>query len=314
MTEIYDCAIIGGGPAGLTAAIYLARFRRRAVLFDRGGSRAALIPRSHNHAGYPGGIEGPELLARMAAQAREFGADMRSGDVTGIAARGADWHLTGTGIDLVARTVLFATGVDNRRPDMDEETHRAALAAGKLRYCPICDAFEAGGWHLDGVGGTTRIGVVGAESHGVAEALFLRGYSDHVTLFTLVECELHEKDRKDLADHGVAWDPRPVAAYDFAGKDVTLYFADGDAAQVDTLYPALGSDPNVGLIEKLGLRVDDERCILTDQHQRLGLKGLYAAGDVVAALDQISVAMGHAAVAATTLHNDLRSRDGEVPE
>ena len=306
--ETFDCAIIGGGPAGLTAAIYLARFRRRVVLYDRGGSRAALIPTSHNHAGFPEGIAGTELLDRMGEQAARYSADLRVGNVAQVTPVGEDWLLTGEGIALTARTVLFATGVDNRRPDMDEAVHRAALADGKLRYCPVCDGWEAGGPAFG-----ARIGVVGAESHGVAEALFLRAFTPHVTLFTLVECELHEKDRKDLADHGVNWDPRPVAAYDFSGKGVRLSFAAGDGAEVDTLYPALGSDPNVALLEALGLRTDEQRCVLTGGHQQLGLRGLYAAGDLVSGLDQISVAMGQAAIAATAIHNDLRERDGATP-
>lgn len=308
MDETFDCAIVGGGPAGLTAAIYLARFRRRVVLFDRGGSRAALIPTSHNHAGFPDGIAGGELLRLMGEQAAKYGADLRVGDVGEVVASGEDWQLAGDGIDLIARAVLFATGVDNRRPDMDEPTHRAALVAGQLRYCPICDGWEAGGPRFG-----ARIGVVGAESHGVAEALFLRTFTPHVTLFTLEECELHEKDRKDLADHGITWDPRPVAAYDFSGEGVRLSFAAGDVAYVDTLYPALGSDPNDALIQALGLRTDEDRCVMTGKHQQLGLKGLYAAGDLVSGLDQISVAMGHAAIAAVAIHNDLRERDGATP-
>ena len=308
MDQTFDCAIVGGGPAGLTAAIYLARFRRRVVLLDRGGSRAALIPTSHNHAGFPEGIAGGELLRRMGEQAAQYGADLRVGDVGQVLASGEDWRLTGEGFDLTARAVLFATGVDNRRPAMDEAVHRAALAAGQLRYCPICDGWEAGGPQFG-----ARIGVVGAESHGVAEALFLRTFTPHVTLFTLEECELHEKDRKDLADHGVSWDPRPVAAYDFSGEGVLLSFAAGDVAHVDTLYPALGSDPNDALIQALGLRTDDDRCVMTGKHQQLGLKGLYAAGDLVSGLDQISVAMGHAAIAAVAIHNDLGARDGATP-
>ena len=301
----YDTAIIGGGPAGLTAAIYLARYRRKVAVFDRGGSRAALIPTSHNHAGYPDGIHGEDLLAAMRAQAAQFGAELRSGDVQTIAAEGQGWHLTGDGIDLAARTVLFATGTVNRYPDIPREVHDAALAAGTLRYCPVCDAFEAT---------DQRIAVIGAESHGVAEALFLRNYSDEVTLFTLIECELHEKDRADLAKAGVEWDPRPVASYDFSGNGVRLGFADGSHAEADTLYPALGSDPNDSLIKQLGLRTTADDSILSDPHQRLGLDGLYAAGDIVSGLDQISVAMGQAAVAATTLHNDLRAREGRTPD
>lgn len=309
MTETVDCAAIGGGPAGLTAAIYLARFRRRIVVFDRGGSRALQIPLSHNLGGFAEGISGADLIARMSRQAQQFGAELRQGEVTRIESEGAGWRLGGEGIDLVARAVLFATGVTNRRPaDLGEAEHDRALAAGKLRYCPICDGFEAGG------DGAARIGVLGAQSHGVAEALFLRGFSPNVVLLTERTCELHEKDRADLARGPVRWEGRPVESYDFGGDGIRLRLAGGGAIELDTLYPALGSEPNVELIGGLGLRTDAEGCVLTDSHQRLGLEGLYAAGDVVAALDQIGVAMGHAAIAATAMHNDLRERDALTPE
>ena len=274
-------------------------------MIDRGGSRAAMIPTSHNHAGYPQGIHGEDLLADMRAQAAQFGAEFIGGEVQSIAAADGQWQLTGDGLDLTTRTVLFATGVVNLCPDIPRGVHDTALAAGTLRYCPVCDAFEAT---------DQRIAVIGAESHGVAEALFLRTYSDRITLFTLEECELHEQDRADLAKAGVSWDPRPVTSYDFSSDGVRLGFADGSFTEADTLYPALGSDPNDSLIKQLGLRTSADDTILTDNHQRLGLDGLYAAGDIVSGLDQISVAMGQAAVAATTLHNDLRARDGKVPE
>ena len=87
----------------------------------------------------------------------------------------------------------------------------------------------------------------------------------------------------------------------------------GPAGLTAALYPALGSDPNVALLEALGLRTDEQRCVLTGGHQQLGLRGLYAAGDLVSGLDQISVAMGQAAVAAVAIHNDLRERDGATP-
>jgi len=309
VTELLDCVVVGGGPAGLTAALYLARYRRSVTVVDRGGSRAGLIPLSRNYAGFPEGISGADLLARMRAQAERYGAGVVRGDATRAERAEPNWRVEGPGIALLARTLLFATGVENVIPEgVPDDVLGAALAQGQLRYCPICDGFEAGG-----PTGSARIGVVGAKSRGVAEALFLRTFSDRVTLFTSETCELHEKDRADLAKAGVAWDPRPIARYVFDAGAVTLHFAEGTAAAVDTLYPALGSRPNIALMDRLGLRTDPERCIVTDAHQRLGLRGLYAAGDVVSALDQISVATAHGATAATAIHNDLRERDGLTP-
>jgi thioredoxin reductase (NADPH) len=303
-----EIVIVGGGPAGLSAAIYLARYRRKVVVFDRGDSRARLIPRTRNLPGFPEGISGPDLLERMAQQAKLYGAEIIAAEVTRIDASGGDWLIEAGGMETTARAVLFATGVRNRRPAViTEETERSAIAAGRLRYCPVCDGLEAGGARHD-----AKIGVIGAQTHGVAEALFLATFSPNVTLFTQESCELHEKDRADLQAAGIAWNPHPIAACSFEHDGVVLELEGGAVARVDTLYPALGSDPNIGVLAQLKLRTDPDGCILTDHHQRLGLEGLYSAGDVVAALDQIAVAMGHGAVAATTIHNDLRRRDGET--
>lgn len=299
--DILDCAIIGGGPAGLTAGIYLARFKRNIRIFDAGQSRAAWIPTSHNHAGFPEGIHGETLLERMRAQAELYGATITPAEITAIRQDKQGFVLSHGEGETLARKLLFATGVVNRRPPIDDATHEAALAAGYLRYCPVCDGYEAS---------DQRIAVLGADGNGVAEALFLRSFSDKISLLTLADYELHQDHRKALADAGVIVHPQPVTAFAF-DTSVQVTLANGDALAFDTLYPALGSDANIALAEPFGLVMSDDHCLLTDKHQRLGIKGLYAAGDIVASLDQISVAMGQAAIAATAIHNDLRGEDGE---
>lgn len=300
-----DCAIVGGGPAGLTAAIYLARFRRRVALFDAGASRAALIPRSHNHAGFPEGIEGPVLLKRMREQAELYGAVIEHAEVGAVRRADEGFALEVDGADRHARTVLFATGVVNLRPPIDEATHAGALQSGRLRYCPVCDGHEV----ID-----QRIAVLGADSDGVAEALFMRTYSKNVALLALVACDLHEGDRRNLAKAGVVSERTPASGFEFGAQVVRVTLEDGRSLAFDTLYAALGSHTNTDLIDALGLMLDGDACVLTDKHQRLGMRGLYAAGDVVSGLDQISVAMGQAAIAATTIHNDLRAADGQAAD
>src|SRR4051794_16279779 len=86
---LLDCLVIGGGPAGLTAAIYLGRYRRRVLVVDAGRSRAALIPESHNYPGFAG-IAGPELLGRLREQALAYGAVIKSGEVTSMRAAAGD--------------------------------------------------------------------------------------------------------------------------------------------------------------------------------------------------------------------------------
>ena len=146
-----DCCIIGGGPAGLTAAIFLARFRRRAVVFDDRSSRAALIPRSHNHPAFPDGIGGPTLLQRMREQLAALGEATVETRVTSIA-RETDGGFTVTAGELRwhARFLLFATGVEDVLPEIAGALER--VREGVLRCCPICDAFEVIGRDLAVVG------------------------------------------------------------------------------------------------------------------------------------------------------------------
>src|SRR3954453_23039432 len=106
-----DCLIIGAGPAGLTAATYLARFRRRALVIDSGRSRASWIPVSHNVPGFPAGVEGPELLARMRVQAEQYGAEIRAGEVAALeAVPEGGFNVTAEGRSIRAERVLIATG------------------------------------------------------------------------------------------------------------------------------------------------------------------------------------------------------------
>jgi thioredoxin reductase (NADPH) len=298
----YDALIVGGGPAGLTAAIYLARYHRRVVVVDDGHSRAKWIPLSHNHAGFPDGIAGEDLLLRMREQAERYGATIVTDRMETVDGKADAFEAQGSAVTTTAaRAVVLATGVENRRPAMDAATHHDALDRGLLGYCPVCDGYEATG---------QSIGVIGADSHGVAEALFLTTYSDDVTLLVYKTMELTGTDRADLWGAGVKVKESPLEELTF-GEMVTARLRDGSDCRFDTIYPALGSDSNNALARQLGVELSDDRCIVVDTKQRSSVAGVYAAGDIVMSLDQISVAMGHAAIAATALHNDLRNRDGE---
>jgi len=301
MTEpLYDCVVIGGGPAGLTAAIYLARFHLSLKVVDAGDSRAAMIPCTHNHAGFPDGISGEELLARMRAQAEKYGASIARGRVTRLdrdkEGFSAEW---GNGTAR-ARTILLATGVKNRRPLIDEALHDEALARGLIRYCPICDGFEVT---------DKKVGVIGDGERGLAEAVFLRGYSADISLIAPdAPHDLSEADRAEIERLGIALLDGPCQPIEIDDKSILVTTADGDH-RFDSIYPALGSDTRVELARQLGAKLaGDTSCITVDAHQRTSIPGLYAAGDVVIGLDQISHAMGEGGVAATTIRNDLAKK------
>ena len=300
--SVLDCLIVGGGPAGLTAAIYLARFHLDILVVDGGKSRASWIPCTHNHAGFPDGISGDELLQRMRDQACKYGAKIQTEYVTKLERNEESGHFCvvwGSG-SRRARTVLLATGVSNRRPPMDEELHDEALSKGLIRYCPICDGYEVT---------DKKVGVIGSDSHGVAEALFIRSYTADVTLIAPDKAlRLKPEDQQKLKDAKIDCVDGPAQAVAIAHDHIVIDTAEGHYT-FDSIYPALGSDTHVQLAEMAGAELSNENCIKVDSHQRTSVAGLYAAGDVVIGLDQISHAMGEGGVAATTIRNDLCAKE-----
>jgi thioredoxin reductase (NADPH) len=307
MAEIWDAIIVGAGPAGLSAALYLARFRRSTLVIHDGRSRAAQIPLTHNVPGCPSGVCGERLLSRMTRHAVEYGAALVGAHVEsasicdrGFALRSND----GTGWS--CRALVLATGVDQNDVPIEARARQAAIDAGVLRYCPICDGYE----HIG-----QRIAVIGCDRQGAGEALFLRRYSADVTLIPRRYADLDSAILQKLLDSGVRVLKAPVARFIFREREMRLQFQNGAGeAHFDVVYPALGLHPRCKLATELGLAVDDAGALGAESIFGTKVPGLYAAGDVVAGLDQISVAMGHGAIAATKAHNWLRDQDGQALE
>ena len=298
MDEPLDCLIIGGGPAGLTAAIYLARFRRRFQVIDAGASRAALIPTSHNHAGFPEGIHGTTLLDRMRTQARKYGAPIRSGTIDALERGNDGAFVARMGEDRIAAlTVLLATGVVDKEPELPGLPD--AIQRGLIRHCGICDGYEVIGH---------RVGVIGHGEGGLREALFLRTYASDITLLSLGEpLGLSEEEHRSARAAGIVLIEEPIVEVAIEGDRIGSMTTQGGACHpFDSLYSALGSTARSDIVRGLGAELDEKGCVVTEEHQRGSIDGLFAAGDVVRSLDQISVAMGEAAIAATAIHNRLR--------
>jgi thioredoxin reductase (NADPH) len=308
-----DCLIVGAGPAGLTAAMYLARFRREVTLVDAGRSRARWIPVSRNTPGFPGGIHGETLLGELRAQAARFGVVPRGCRVEALQREGEGFVATLSGdgcrteasggngfapgpTRLHAGRVILATGVVDVLPELDGCD--AAIRAGVVRLCAVCDGYET---H------DRRVAVYGPPEEVVGHARFLRALSSDVTV-VVADGRLSDAARAELAALGIAciedcgglvWDGR---------REVRVACAGGVDAGFDAFYPVLGARAQSKLAVALGAQCTECGELVVDEHQRTSVPGLYAIGDVVSALNQISVGFGHAAIAATDVHNALPHR------
>ena len=191
--------------------------------------------------------------------------------------------------------MLLATGADDVEPDLPDLPD--AVRRGLVRYCPICDGYEARG---------KRIAVIGHGDRGLGEAVFVaRTYSRDVTLLTLgQDMHLDAGERERVEKHGIKVVHEPVTGLNTEGDRITvLRTASGEEHRFEVLYSALGLKLRSELALGLGAEQDGTGALAVDEHNRTTVPGLYAAGGVVRGLDQVVVAMGHGAIAATDIHN-----------
>lgn len=300
VTDAVDVLVVGAGPAGLTAATYLGRFRRSVLVADGGHPRAGWIPLSHNMPGFPAGITGDAILARMREQALEYDAVIEAGRVERLTRDGEDFIATLNGRAIRARAVLLATGVVDHHPDLPGVER--AIERALVRICPICDGYEAT---------DKAVAVIGDGDMGVRECAFLRTYSDRVTLIHIgPPDDLTERDA--LSRLGIRLVETPIEKVRLEGDRVTALCWNGRYEAFDLVYSALGTSANAELAGALDCRLADDGRLDVDLHQQTSVSGLYAAGDIVRGLNQIAVATAEAAVAATAIHNGLRQADGQT--
>lgn len=294
-----DCIIVGGGPAGLSAGIYMARFLRDTVLFEAGRPRAHRIPRTRNLPGYPDGIEGPELLDQMRRQLAHYEGreiEIRRETVSGAQRIEGGFRVEGEGGAVEGRSLILATGVTNRSPRIAEALHDEGVARGLIRYCPICDAYEVRG---------QKVAILGSGPHAVAEGRFVRHYAEDVTVVRPEHAPLDDDGERALSEAGLKILPSHRRDIRLDGDEIVVEMQDGREARFDTLYVALGTDPHSDLARDLGADLTEAGCIEVNPQCETSVEGLFAIGDVIAGLDQIAYGMGHAAVATTAIHNRL---------
>jgi thioredoxin reductase (NADPH) len=283
----FDAITIGGGPAGLTAACYLGRFRRKNLVLDGGKGRARLIPTSHNCPGFPSGIGGPALLSKLRSQAEQYGVDTVFEEVVDVTQTGDTFEVSTAFETYRSDMVILATGVVDVTPNMPDLEE--AINLGAIRLCPVCDGYEVIG---------KKLGVLGSGKSADNEARALKTYSDNVTVLTSAPYS------SSLTDIPTAKVSGPIT---LRGNKIVVSLETGEEV-FDAVYPALGCRVGSEFAVRLGAELDENRYIRVDEHLQTSVAGLFAIGDVASALNQIAVAFGHAAIASARIHKLLNER------
>ena len=304
----YDLVIVGGGPTGLTTAIYAARENSRVLIVERSapGGQAGVTERFDNYPGFPDGVSGAELAERMTRQALRYGVEiLQAVAVTALVAddEGTRVDLS-TGEHVHGRAVLVASGSTYRRTGAEGE---ADLIGAGIHFCATCD----GPFYK----GAADLTIVGGGNSGLEEGLFLTQFVDRVTVVqaqaTLTGSKLLQDKVLNHPKMTVLVSAQVVSFNaDDAGKlrSITLRQEDHTLEHVTSgAFVFIGLDPNTAFLDD-ALAVDERGFLVTDHMFRTDRAGVFAAGDVRAgSTKQIASAVGEGAAAAIQIRYYLES-------
>jgi thioredoxin reductase (NADPH) len=300
----YDVAVVGGGPAGLTAALYTTRLGHDTVIVNRGGGRCAMMQDTHNVIGITEDVSGVEFLQTAQEQIQEYGATYRRGFVSDIDRTDDGFYVTVDGEDdvLVERVVL-ATGFSDARPDPPlPPTGRG------LHYCLHCDAYM----FVD-----EPVCVMGHGDSAAHVAMIMLNFTDEVDLLTRGD----DPTWSDETDRMLRAHPVDVIHEEITGMNrgadgwlESFEFEDGTTREYRGSFPMYGSEYNNALAADLGCELNDDGTVAVDDHGRTSVDGVHAVGDLVQGHNQIPVAMGQGAKAGIAIHMDLRAFPRSVEE
>jgi thioredoxin reductase (NADPH) len=294
---IYDVVIIGGGPAGLTAGLYTSRAQLKTLLVERMimGGQVMTTTKVENYPGFPGGIDGPDLMVRFQEHCQEFGLEVAYGEVENLVDRGDTKSLTVDGKEILARAVIVTTGAEPRKLGVPGELE---FTGRGVSYCATCDgAFFR----------NVPVAIVGGGDTAVEEALFLTRFASKVYIIhrrdQLRATSLLQERVRNNEKIEVLWN-RTVKRVEGDTSGVKslemedVLSRDKQSLPLEGVFVAIGVTPKAHFLAEV-LKLDEEGYILTDAECRTSMPGVFAAGDVrKKILKQIATAVGDGAVAA----------------
>ncbi|MEO8275419.1 MAG: NAD(P)/FAD-dependent oxidoreductase [Thermoanaerobaculia bacterium] len=290
----YDAVVVGGGPGGLSAALWLGRCRRKTLLVDAGEGRNSRARGLHGFLSRDGVPPaelrrlGREEIAGYDVSVREDSVVHATGDPDGFALELA------SGGSVRSVKLILATGVRDRLPDVAGLEERYGTS---VHHCPYCDGWE----HRD-----QALAVYGRGAAGFAVAKKLHNWSADVALCTDGPTGLRAHQVQELARLGIPVHRRRIAQLEGPGTKLeSIRFMDGSQLARRALFFTLGWDLKSDLAIELGCRRTRQGCIRTDEHERTSVPGVYAVGDASRDLQLVVLAAAEGAKAAIHLHETL---------
>ena len=294
MANTFDVVVVGGGPAGLAAAMVLGRCRFRVLVVDSGRGRNHAAPGVHGFLGSDGVLPA-ELRRRGKREARRYGVAFRRGEVTSVARRGSGFELRlGRGAHLRCRRLLLATGVADPLPEVPGF---AELYGKSVFHCPYCDGWEAR---------DRPLALYGRGSAAARYAVTLTRWSADLVLLTDGPTRLRAADREALAAAGVRVVVKRLAALETArGRLARVRFANGDALPRYAIFFASRPRQSCNLAASLGVRFTDKGMVQAGRFEDTCVPGVYVAGDASRDVQLAAVAAAEGVKAAVAIHADL---------
>jgi thioredoxin reductase (NADPH) len=291
----YEVVVVGGGPAGQTAALYSTRLGHRTALLDRGGGRAAMMQEVHNMIGIREETSGNEYLQTGKEQLEAYGCDLHREMVTSCSHEDGKIRLCGNGGDYLADYVVLATGFNDVRPDPPlPRTGRG------LHYCLHCDAHM----FVD-----QSVYVMGYGESAAHVAGIMLNFTDEVDLLTRGDDPEWSEDSAEMLDSH----PIDVVHADVTGVQngedgwlKALEFEDGSVREYKGGFAMYGADYSNGLAQELGCESNDDGSIEVDDHGQTTVENVYAVGDATPGHNQVPISVGDGAKAGISIHFSLR--------
>lgn len=294
-SSVREVIVIGGGIAGLSAAVYLGRAQRDTLVIDSGHSMANWEPSVENYLGFPKGVAGDKLIKAGSQQARRHEVDIVTDEVKSVRQTKKMFVLRGRRRSYRAARLLIATGIFHIPPDIPGVKE---CLGHSMFFCKDCDGYRVRG---------KRIAICGANNEAVDYALGMLHYSPTVVVITNGEKSRWDKKHAGwLREYEIPVETSRVKNVEHRRRKIlALVFGQNTRVKIDYIFTTRGDIFHTSLAEQLGAKLDTDGQIIVDHRMRTSVPRLYSAGCVTPANCQMIIAAGQGAIAAQAINRDL---------